>query len=223
MSILLSIALGVLAVGASAFGGILSLRESWQRWAFILSGFFMVVLIVLQVFLNSREQKYRDSKIDDLRGRMAVLVDLVSHSPNKPVEKSPVTALNIRKLTNSELKEKALGICNNMRDFELKHYIQERQRDARSKPLTGTEDQKTKIWKEQVNFDLQKSAEYKNEFRKRYLGDAISYKDELLRRLNMMPPDEERHIVALEGHLAGPVPINELAMYLEKLARQLPE
>ena len=109
-----------------------------------------------------------------------------------------------------------------MRDFETKFMKEERQRDFSQTPLKGTEEEKSKQWQQQVNASMQRRMEYGNEFRKRFLGEAINYRDELLKRLKIMPPKEESHIIALQGFLAGPSPISDLAQYLENLARQLP-
>jgi hypothetical protein len=129
----------------------------------------------------------------------------------------------IRMLTNGELKTRVLKLANNMRDFETNFKKEEYTRDLNISSSQGTEAQKQQQWNQKVNQSILRRQEYDNEFRKRYQGESISYRDELLRRLNIIAPQEEKNVIALQGFLAGPSPISDLSTYLETLARQLPE
>ena len=104
-----------------------------------------------------------------------------------------------------------------MSDFETNFMKEERQLDF-NRPLSGTEEEKQKLWQQQVSASIQRRLEFDNEFRKRYLSDTIIFRDELLKRLNILSLREEENIIALKGVLAGPYPISDLAIYLEKMA-----
>ncbi len=84
------------------------------------------------------------------------------------------------------------------------------------------QEEANKQWQAQTNVMLQRDTEYGNEFRKRFLGEAVGYRDELIKRLNIIPPEEEKRVIALQEFLAGVSPVSDLSLYLERLARQLP-
>jgi len=111
-----------------------------------------------------------------------------------------------------------------MRDFENNFMKEELESLLNREPLKGTEEEKAKQWNQQTIIYIQRKREYDNEFRKRFLGEAIIYRDELIRRLNIMPPKRNSYIdILFKDILAGPYLINEMATYLENMDRQLPE
>jgi hypothetical protein len=218
-------------------------ERSKKYWitAFIVIGLISSILAFLQ-------QGKHDEIVANINGRMGVLMDLVLNPPSNPQLQAILEALQkqqislakapqkpqrppsseldkapLQKRTNDQLRVQVIAFANKIRDFEHNFQSDEVSRSLRTLSAgTKTDEEKNRIWKAEVNTSIQRSRDYQNEFKKRFLGEAVVYRDELLRRLNIIAPEEERRIVALNGILAGPAPLSDLALYLEKLARQLP-
>jgi hypothetical protein len=237
----ISIAMGIMVAIMAVLGGVLTSTKPWHRYAFFVLGCLIIVLGIGQAVLNDRDQRIRDAKSDsyqktrdaesdalkqtilDMHGKMGVFMDLMQPPPAlKPQPSLIGSGENIKDLTNLELCAKVIAFANTMRDFETNFKKAELQHDIIQKPVTGTAEEKQQQWRQQVNASMQRRQDYDNEFRKRFLGEAIVYRDDLLRRLKIASPKEEQNIIALQGALAGPAPISDLAAYLEKMARQLP-
>ncbi len=128
----------------------------------------------------------------------------------------------LRTLTDAQLREEVIAFANTLRDFEHNFHSEELTRMLNQQRLTGTEEEKIQKWQQQSNEMLMRHSQFQNEFKKRFLGKALGYRDELLRRLNIIAPTYEREVIAFQGMLAGVSPISDMANYLERLARQLP-
>ncbi len=225
----IAIFLALIVMGMAAMGGIAQVRPPQSEdavqiyiFAFVVLAMTGVTLVFWQALRAENYQHRQDRKLDEMLAEQRTLKGMVvQQTAPKP---APVTVPEtIRVLGNPELREKVIALANDMRNFEHHFKSRELQLLLNRPSLTGTEEEKNLQWKQQVNTDIQQYQAYQNEFRKRFFGEASSYRDELLRRLNIMPPDEEKRVVALEGALAGPAPISDLAAYLEKLVRQLPQ
>ena len=149
----------------------------------------------------------------------AKLEDALNRSPRVPFDLSKLgTALakanadfiqaESKRLNNKELTDNALQVAKKMRELEF-HY-----RQTEAQIITGP-DFGAKY--------MALHAEEEMQFRNNLLGQAIYFRDELLRRLppQSTTPQEEDRNLAFRGILAGPAPIADAADYLERLARRL--
>jgi len=242
--LLITIFLAVLAIVMMVLGilgGAMSFTKPLSKnlliWGSIGFGIIMLVLIIIQAVINDRDIRDHDNKFDEMRlslngqlenlkGQLSAFSQLAAQALHPsaviPQQLSKEISKSVRDLSNDELRNKVMQLVNNMRDFETNFRKEEQQRDFNQPPLKGTPEEINKQFQQKINASIQRRLEFDNEFRKRFLGEAISYRDELLKRLSIMPPEEEHRIIALQGFLAGAQPISDLAMYLEKLDRQLP-
>ena len=235
MPLFLNISLGLVVLAITIFGSILTSTKTIHRWLFGIFGAVAVILIVAQGIVSEQQQSVKDKEIGGLKEQVSGLkgsIDILAMVIVRPKEDGakssykktsvPVTvSKSIQDLSNPELRERTIKICNAMRDFENNYKIQ-RDNLLNTRFVHGTKEQELQAWQSMTKGLSQLNNTYQNEFNKRYLGEAVSYRDELIRRLNILPPNDERDVIALQGMLAGPSPINDLAIYLEKFARQLP-
>jgi hypothetical protein len=150
-------------------------------------------------------------------------VTLIVGQPKAQVS-PPKTVVEVaRLLTNDELRRKVKDLSDSMRVFELNTRQTMSALEYQPFPLkNGSVDQDA--FRSRMIQQGNLSAIEQTEFRQRYLADSVTYKSEMLRRLNEMPPDREKQVrFALQGFLAGPSPIADLADYLEWLSKQLPQ
>ena len=228
----ITIALSVLTAAMAIYGGYMLAKTPLKQSVFLACGVVMFILIILQSMFNDRDIRDRDGKIDKMNGSLEnvqgqltafreLMANIIDRSSGvNPQHLSIENHNNIDMLSNIDLRTRVIQLSKNMMDFETNFKKEERQRDFNLNP-SGTEEDKRKQWQQQTNISMQRRLEYANEFRKRYLGESLVLRDELLKRLNIIPPNEEKNIIALDGFLAGPSPISDLAIYLEKYARQL--
>jgi hypothetical protein len=143
----------------------------------------------------------------------------------KPVPKSaaPSLAESVRLITNTELRQDVKELSDNMRDFETDARQKSKALMSQTRIFVNGQPTDEASWKERVKQNSMFHATEQTDFRKRYLPEAVAYKDEMLRRLNETRPDREKGLVALQGDLEGTSPISDLADYLEWLSRRLPQ
>jgi len=147
---------------------------------------------------------------------------LVPQSPASTIPQSPAAATEpLKTMGDQQVRSRVTTLAHAMCDFEHKFQSDELERKLTRPPVTGNQGEMERQWQAEANSWQRRYGDYENEFRKRFLADALAYREELLRRLNTTPPDEERQMLALHGNLAGASPICDLGVYLESLAIQL--
>lgn len=173
---------------------------------------------------NEKQSSAKQPTAEDIATEVAKRIPKLIPESNKSKQPQQTLSKDTRRiLTNSELQDKVIKFANNLRDFEQNFKSQELQRVSLLPPLAGTKEQNEQMWRERNARELERYMEYEVEFRRKYLAEAMDYYIELYKRLNIAPPkDDFPHIAALTGRLAGPMPLNDLATWLERLARQLP-
>jgi hypothetical protein len=134
--------------------------------------------------------------------------------PSAPAE--PIATMDDRRLRNH-----VVVLAHSMCDFEHTFQSDELQRRLSHPPVAGSPADIQRQWQTEAGLWQQRYGDYENEFRKQFLGDALAYRAELLRRLKTTPPDEERQIPALHGNLTGASPVCDLGVYLQSLAAAL--
>ena len=132
-------------------------------------------------------------------------------------------------MTNPQLQESALAFVKQMRDTDAQFERQTREmtdrhwQAERQIPM----DQKVQFTelRDKDNAELLRwLAAQDNEFRNKYLGRAVSLRDQMLKRI---PPDKVPQVdngsASLDfGHLLGATTIGRVADFLEQLALRLP-
>lgn len=151
------------------------------------------------------------------KSESAVRKAAIASQPAQPpaVSQTPTSPVNpLASLSNEELKKRTLELAKKMRDFETAY----RQREYNIILQRTTTDAE---WQQKTQQELALSMDKQNEFRNQYLGEALSLRDEILRRLHETYQDPQHRLIAFEGILAGPSPISDAADYLESIARRL--
>jgi hypothetical protein len=136
-----------------------------------------------------------------------------------------VTTTPIQRLTNIELRHNVLAFAKALRAFEESNdeHVQEFWNlNPQPRPVAGDTASEQK-WKRWVNQTVAMHNNFSAQFSERYLADAKIYYEELLRRTNWVKPHDNFMVdTLLQGHVAGPHPIQRLAVELEFLAKKLP-
>jgi len=141
---------------------------------------------------------------------------------NASIPQSPaVPSETMKMMSDQSLRSRVTALAHSMCDFEHKFHSDELARTANRPPVLGTQREMERQWQAGADLWRRQYGDYENEFRKQFLADALAYKEELLRRLKTVPPDQERQLPALQGNLTGLSPICDLGVYLESLAIQL--
>jgi hypothetical protein len=151
--------------------------------------------------------------------RLAVRYAVLSNASSPPSSGAPSEPMKM--MDDQRLRSRVAALSHAMCDFEHKFQSDELERNLNHPPVVGTQEVVKRQWQTEANLWQRRYEDYENEFRKRFLADALAYREEVLRRLRTVPPDEERQIPALHGNLTGPSPICDLGVYLESLAVQL--
>lgn len=133
----------------------------------------------------------------------------------------------LEKMSAKDLRSKVIEFSNQLREFTFRNSQQEMdaslamQAEMRAIP-NDDKSRRDQAWNKSVQQLLQRSNQFGLDFKEQYLGTAISYTDELIRRLGPQPVETglDRPL-ALEGWIV-PTSIDATAVYLEKLARKLP-
>ncbi len=125
--------------------------------------------------------------------------------------------------SNDELAKAAIEYAAEMRSFEFKKNKEQSAILMTPYDPKATEQQAREAFLKMTAALTRHSDDMREEFRSKYLGQAVYLRNELLKRLggNALPVPERHEIIAFDGFLAGPYPISAAADYLEQLARQL--
>lgn len=164
-----------------------------------------------------------------LRGRLDALVskpsDVGQLAGAITKAASEIARRETRRLSDEQLSKSTMDLAKRMRIFESKYRARDyaatdsyMQAIQRAKP-----EERTGIFNQHVAQLTQSSLERDLEFRNTLLGEAVYFRNELQRRLQLtdVPPKDRHRIIAFDGILAGPSPVSDAADYLEQLARQL--
>jgi hypothetical protein len=133
----------------------------------------------------------------------------------------------IERMSPKDLQSRVVSFANQLRtfvtDFELKqrNHITQQMTAMQAIPRED-EAKRNQVWNEQNQLISNMYGQFSLEFKQNYLGNAITYRDELLRRLGPQPAETGINVpLALDGWIA-PMSIDATATYLDKLARKLP-
>jgi len=149
----------------------------------------------------------------------AMLKELLPH-----IDTSAKSALE--KMRPKDLRSKVIEFANQMREWSSRHSQREMnaslalQAEIFAIPKEN-ESQRQQVWNKSVQQMEQRNEQFKLEFKEQYLGTAISYKDELLRRLGPQQPETGIHQPLALDEWIVPASVEATATYLEKLARKL--
>jgi hypothetical protein len=239
--------LAVLAVFITVFGKSMNATSKWYKPVIILCGSIMLCLIIFQAITTqeqeivaNREKQEQKNKTDDLtkslanvQGQLVTMSQFIAAQTPNPSQRVPQLSKElqqyIRTFSNYQLWTIVWEFTGDMNDFEDKFEKEERQRlsllipQSMGGPFKMTIEDNEKEWHQELITSAQRYIEFNNEFRRRFLTNALTYRNELLRRLNTVPPEQEKGVIALQGYLAGSKPILQLSNYLNGLALSLPK
>jgi hypothetical protein len=181
---------------------------------------------------NTGDVKYMQGQLDSIN---KVLGTLSANSDPKqtasilrglmPIMASGKSALE--KISDKQLQIKVLEFVRQMREFGNKFNQQEAQQTQQQMAAmmaipSSDATRKSDEWTKQNQITSRMYDQFQFDFKDQFLGVALSYRDELLRRLGPQPPETGiDRPMALEGWIA-PLSVDATATYLEKLARKLP-
>lgn len=190
--------------------GVIALPAGLATYHFWTLALF-AVLASLLVWWNAAQQAKRADEdrrvVNDLAARLSARTE--------PPARAAVE--DLRRLSSDELRERVRQISQRMRKME-QTFQDSRDRLIRDRRLMAD-------WEAHTSRLISLSNEQTNRWRIECQPQAVSLWEELQRRLYGAPPypEDKRATVALEsGMLAGVAPLNEAALALETLARQLP-
>jgi len=165
-----------------------------NEWSTISSApFTFLILLVLAFSLAYLASSWRHQGIIDLlREQLSVHKDRIEIKDDQIAEYRerlhlvPSDTTEFTKLTNKELKEKALNLLQNLRSF-----LSERERKQREILFSGreqdyrnlTEEERRKAWNEETKKSMMDSLKTSADYDTLYKVDAILLRDELLSRL----------------------------------------
>lgn len=226
-------------------------RKWWYRGAFAGLGLSFIALSVWQLArqtqkenassnLHQAEQIRNEGNLKYMQGQLdSIKLVLGSISTNSTPQQMATILRNVlphidtseksalEKMNAKELQTKVIEFANSMREFSAR-WLQTEQKsslDVRNKIMTIPDDndpKKMEIWNEGVQQTNRIQSQFVLDFKVQFLGTAISYRDELLRRLGPQLPEKGMAPpTALDGAIF-PARIDETATYLENLARKLP-
>jgi hypothetical protein len=180
----------------------------------------MALLVMLLGWWTAAEQEEASAKREHKLDQISETLDLIKSSLPPVTAFTPVD--NLSSFSNAQLRDRVLRLTAAMRTFE--GGIKAAESPVMNPlPATATETQRHADWTARTNAMLERSTQAQNEFRVRFLPEALALREEMSKRLGRMPPyPEDRKTVALNyGMLAGVSPISDAADYLEELARQM--
>ena len=128
----------------------------------------------------------------------------------------------VSRMTHAELKDKALSLVSEMRDF-LERY-QKRSQMVYDNEWTAmirasTEEEKRKLWDKFTSVSSRVSNNQKAEYDRQFKVDTIILRDELLSRLPKEAKNDRSHI--MYEHPTNPIGMGMVADDLEGLAKLL--
>jgi hypothetical protein len=153
----------------------------------------------------------------------AVLGDIA-----RKTEQAQDTRSSLERMSNPALRQQVIQFTREMLGWSTKQDAIGRnmsdQRMAEIQSISPTDKAKREaVWSAWNLRDNQFYANYHGEFTRDFLGSAIAYRNELLRRLPPQPPlKQAERPAALEGWVA-PLSVPVTAIYLQQLAYKLPE
>jgi len=173
-------------------------------------------------------QEYMKGQLDSL----SLLAGKISQSVSDPGIKQVAGAIeklvqsNVQTIvaSNKQICSNTFNLAKRMQKFEQERMSKSSRRmeqEWNAMRTAKTDEEKHHIWNQYIAQSIQNSANEQYEFRTTLLGEAIYLKDELLKRLPSEPQPSRMEAIAFEGSLAGPYPVSNAAVYLEKLARKL--
>ena len=155
---------------------------------------------------HANEMEAKQAKtIDDLLARLEIL------QPSAPL---PSSVIDLRSLPAHEIRSRVAQVAKKMRSME--HSF--KQINDIFAPISDSREAHVRKLTAQSN---ERSHRWQNDLR----PEAVALWHEMQRRIYGAPPypDERGAKVALElGMLAGPSPLNDAAILLERLARDIP-
>ncbi len=133
----------------------------------------------------------------------------------------------IERMSSKDLQSRVVSFANQLRtfvaDFETKqrNHIDQQMATMRAIPREDQAKQ-NQVWNEQNQIIANMYGQFSLEFKQNYLGNAITYRDELVRRLGPQPVEAGAmgRPLALDGWIA-PMSVDATATYLDKVARKL--
>jgi len=141
------------------------------------------------------------------------------------------TPLSLDQKTDTELVDYEHAFAEKLRALEKQQDDQIRQLQFSMPPPSSDPQERNRLWQQQANMLTQVYSNYNAEYRNQFWADALALRDEFKRRYEkagkVMPTGVERFgplrpPLALQGAVAGPYPLSELAEYFDLLAKEMP-
>jgi len=133
----------------------------------------------------------------------------------------------IERMSNSDLRGRIREFASQMRNWDAASEETDRKLSddhlVAMRKAGSDEAARAKEWAQYTQSFTQRDVGYKNEYNNQFVATAISYRDELIRRLGPQPVEDFlTRPMALEGTVMHRTVV-ATANYLEKLANKLPE
>lgn len=179
-----------------------------------------IVLAFVLVFFVLR-WRY-NSIVEILNQRLAAKDDQLTEYRER-LHLTPTTDTSYSRLTNNELKQKALEVVSQTRDFLRERNERDtRLRDSKWEQMSAakSEEEKHRIWNKFVTITMESSQKFISDYEEKFKVDTILLRDELLSRLPKDARDNQSY--AMYQYVANPIGIEMVASDLERLTKSLP-
>jgi hypothetical protein len=207
---------------------LLYLEKEWTTLKSAPLVFLIALLLVFLVAYLAAKWRY-DGLVENLRERLELSKDRIQNKDDQLNEYRqrlhiiPSDTTSFSRMTNSELKSKALQVVLNIRSFLAD--IQKSDGQLVDQQMSGmrkaqSEEEKNRVWQAYTSRSIQQTLERNSHYDGHFKVDSILLRDELLSRLPKTARDERAY--RMYEHPTNPIGMGEVADDLERLAKSLP-
>jgi len=190
---------------------------------------------------NEGDLKYMQGQLDSMN---KVLGNLSANSDPRQVVSALrsvlLTAQNerpaLQKMSNKKLRDVVIAFANQLRGLNARYGRQEEASSAQwmqdgsnirhgaTQPKPEQMQAEQQAFQSMIQRDTAISNQFQLDYKQSFAVDAVSYRDELIRRLGPQPPPDQNSQIHIPMSLSGwiaPQSVDATAFYLETLAKKL--
>ena len=187
---------------------------------------------------NEGNLKYMQGQLDSINKVLGTLSSNANSSQTAAIFRSLITGMPqvlgpgqsaLGKMSNKQLRSRVLEFVARLRDLGTKYNQQEQQStsqwEAEITKLARTDmPANTESFQRMTQRSIALSNQFQADYKSLFAADALSYRDELIRRLGpQLPISTGTHVpLSLDGWIA-PMSVDATATYLEILAKKFPD
>lgn len=204
------------------------IKRNWQTFKSAWLAFIIVLLVggivgyLIGRWKYQRIVQIKNERIAQKDDQLVAKDDLIAEYRER-LHLTPTTDTSYSRLTNNELKQKALEVVSQTRDFLRERNERDtRLRDSEWEEMFAakSEEEKHRIWNKFVTITMESSQKLISDYKEKFKVDTILLRDELLSRLPKDARDDNSY--SMYEHPINPIGMEIVATDLERLAKSLP-